>query len=331
VAETGRFLLEGSIDEGDVHRVTFRHRYSNPVVIKYAATRKEGDPFEVRAANVSSSGCYVIGFEPSGSDGVHEGEVVVWLVAEAGSHRFAEGGYMKAGTVSTYLVHETPDKFGGMPVKLSCFSGQPVVLHSLNTYNNRAFLSSVASSVTKDGFDVQQEAAGTDFFTGSGASTTSEVIGWVAFEPGKYNGYEAFSGWDGTPDGLDPSKPHQIEFKNSYGSIPDVVVKSNQGPQDKGKKIVGLAFAFIQLSYGHCACSNVHEVRTHGTASSTYQRTCTLSPYFQEMMATGREQLTRICTPTTTMSMQPKTPCATRSAGTWMSDLGGQCLSPIPC
>jgi len=172
--------------------------------------------------DVSSSGCSVFAQEPPDMDGGHVGETVCYLAAEAGSHSLAEGGWMQAGTVETSSVHKGGNGFGGERVGLSGFTDTPAVLHSLNSYNNGAFLSSVASSVSKDGFDVQQEAAET------GVQTTSEVIGWVAFQPGAYNGYEASSVRDGSSDGAENS-PHRIAFKNQYSSTPDILVKGNSG------------------------------------------------------------------------------------------------------
>jgi len=223
VAETGRFVLDDSIHEGVVHRVEFRHTYVQPVVVAYIATRNGGDSYEVRVKDVTSSRCDVFGVEPKG--GGHSSETVVYLVIEAGSHHLDSGGYVMAGTVSTSSVHRDYGDFGGEHVNLAGFNDTPTVLHTMNTYNNEAFCTSVASSVSEDGFDVQQEAAGT------GVGVTSEVIGWVAFQAGSFKRYKAANGKDGSNDGL-PDSPHVIHFQQYFTSSPDILVKSQSNSGD---------------------------------------------------------------------------------------------------
>ena len=112
------------------------------------------------------------------------------------------------------------------------FITKPVVLHSLNTYNNKAFKTSIVSDVSTTSFKIQQESAE------SGTTTSEEVISWIAIEAGKsgtINGieYETIVENDGDNDGVDDNG-HVFSFSQSFGKIPLVIVKQNSANDGDG-------------------------------------------------------------------------------------------------
>jgi len=205
-------------------RVTFRHEYLAPVVVAFiAALTYESDgtcgSVEVRVANVLGTGCDI--FMETPDDLSHANETVCYLVVETGQHVSCDGWKIEAGTVSTSSVHREYDPFGGEFVSLGvAFEDVPGVLHSLSTYNNADFMSTVVHSVSLDGFMVQQEAVRADSYA------ATEVIGWVAFERGTFTFMEGGRGSDGKDDGFDPLSlndddpvtPHLFSFQKQFST-----------------------------------------------------------------------------------------------------------------
>mmetsp|Transcript_8293 Transcript_8293/g.10921 ORF Transcript_8293/g.10921 Transcript_8293/m.10921 type:complete len:271 (-) Transcript_8293:100-912(-) len=155
----------------------------------------------------------------------HGTEWVSYIVVEAGRNMLEGGIIVEAGTKSTSIIHRGGQSFKGDSVKFSePFKGPPVILHSLNTYNTRDFMTSMATDVKKEDFQVAMEAAET------GKTSTFEYVGWIAFSPatGSTNG-DAFiigTGKDGTFDGKGLfNSPHDIDLSSAgFNGSPDMVV-----------------------------------------------------------------------------------------------------------
>ncbi|HSH05819.1 MAG TPA: FG-GAP-like repeat-containing protein [Anaerolineae bacterium] len=225
VGETGRVSLNNSIDGGYVATVNLAHTYNNPVVVAFMNTYNRAESVDVRVRNVTSNSFELFMQEPD--NGGHFSESVSYIVVEAGRYQLYGGLEFEAGTVDTNSVHVTGNPFGGVTVPFSeAFATTPAVLHTLNSYNNGDFMSSVVSSVGNNDFVVQQESGG------SGSAATTETIGWIAFAVGSGTHYdktfEIGRALDGTFDGNDDGTPQNISFF-SFGMAPDVVVKGNSG------------------------------------------------------------------------------------------------------
>ena len=127
---------------------------------------------------------------------------------EAGSLRTSSAGRGGGGGVDVAFRH--------------AFKTKPAVLHSLNSFRNRDFLSTQAKNVSKTGFRVQQQVAET------GVNTKEETIAWAAFQTGAFDSFEASRAYSGHSVGQ-YNKPYIINFAKarSYTSPPDVIVKGN--------------------------------------------------------------------------------------------------------
>jgi len=222
IGETGSLTLSSTIDDGSVSKtVNLANSYSNPVVAAYIPTRSGGQTIDVRVRNVQSSSFEVFMEEPDNEG--HAEETVSWMVMEKGSHQFVDGTKVEAGTLSTSSVHREGDSFGGVSVSFDqSFSSSPVVVHSLNTYNNGAFMSSLSTNIGSNSFELEQEALG------SGSSASTETIGWIAFQNiggtstvdgNKY--YVKYQPTDGDNDGVEDTSE---SLSYSFSNAPDVMV-----------------------------------------------------------------------------------------------------------
>ena len=219
--ESGQILLSNTIDGGVSATIAFQKSYSNPVIVAYIVTRNGGESVDVRVAQVTESGCMLFLEEPD--DEGHAPELVGYLVMEAGAYSLEDGTQVEAGTVTTASVHREWDAFDGESVAFSqAFSVPPVLLHTLKTYQNGEFMSSVSPSVSAAGFTIQQEAAG------SGAFSASETIDWIAIEAGKSGTlggrrYESGRRQAGGNDGADDSA-QLLSYSASFSQTPIVLV-----------------------------------------------------------------------------------------------------------
>jgi len=163
-----------------------------------------------------------------------------------------DGTEVKAGTISTNKYYKKSTSNTWETISFSCaFStSNPVILHSLNSYNNGEWTTTAVKNVGTSSFQVTQELA-----EASGTITT-ETIGWIAIESGKMgtiNGvkYETGSSTDGNNDGVD-NDGHTISFSQNFTKSPLILVKQDTHNGGDG----GWA-------------------RGYGTHSSTQHLTCT--------------------------------------------------------
>lgn len=131
----GKVTLTDTIDRGTIESIEFKNTYVNPVVVAYLMERGGKDSVEVRVSGITSTGCYIFMEENDGEQ--HENEDVGYIVMEAGVWKLPDGTKIEAGTTSTDSNHEDGEDFGGVKVNFfQLFDTTPVVLHTLNSYNN---------------------------------------------------------------------------------------------------------------------------------------------------------------------------------------------------
>ncbi|MBE2199183.1 MAG: hypothetical protein IAE79_11265 [Anaerolinea sp.] len=172
LGETGRVTLSNSIDNGIVETVNLAYSYHDPVVVAFINSANGTESVEVRVRNVTSDSFEVFMEEPD--DQSHQSETISYIVLEKGHYQLDGGLEIAAGTVETDAVHRTGDAFAGEPVTFTTpFAVAPAILHTLNSYNNGAFMSSIAHASSAAGFTIQQEAGGT------GATAVTDTWAWV--------------------------------------------------------------------------------------------------------------------------------------------------------
>jgi hypothetical protein len=162
-------------------------------------------------------------------DGHHNPETVIYMVMEKGVHSLSQDMTVQAGSITTGKVHRGGKNLKGEQVNFpESFDCVPAVFHSLNTYNNKAFMSSCAAHVSKTGFRLEQEALET------GVESTSEEIAWIAFETGSFDGLVIAFEDDGNHNS------HTIYY--DFDVSPDIVVKGNSmnGPNGYWTRSSGL-------------------------------------------------------------------------------------------
>lgn len=225
IAETGRLTITNEINQVAATTVNFRNSYTTPIIVGYIPTRANGESLDIRITNKTATGFDIFIDDPD-ANGIAAAETVVYLVVEQGRHNFASGLSIEAGTHNTASAHVSPGAFGGDVVAFSApFGGTPVMLHSLNSYNNMAFKSAVCDSATNTQFTIAQETAQT------GTATVAEDIGWVAISTG--NGtlidtaFDVGTANNGVNDGVDDA-PQAIPL-TGFAVAPDIIVKGSSG------------------------------------------------------------------------------------------------------
>lgn len=232
--ETGRVELTNTTDYGIEATITFKKEYDTPVVVAYVITRNNDQSIECRVKNVTENSCVIFIEEPD--DQSHKPEYVGYIILEAGSHITENGYRIEAGIHETDTVRRSGNKdFTGDSIIFNkIFTTTPVVLHSLNTYNNSAFASTMVQNVSLESFEVSQELAGTK------KKTTTEQIGWIAFEQmngkGNITNVKGEVGIIDTTDntGVDDNNGSLIDFSTSFVNRPDIVVKGQTMNDDDG-------------------------------------------------------------------------------------------------
>lgn len=224
--ETGKVELVNTTDQGIEATIEFKREYENPVVVAYIITRNNDQSIEARVKNVTSTNCVIFTEEPD--DQSHsKPEYVGYIILESGSHITDNGYRIEAGIHTTEKVRRGGyTDFSGDEIKFNkIFTSTPVVLHSLNTYNNGAFATSLATNVSIEGFEIAQELAETK------KQSKEETIGWIAFEQmngkGNITDVKGEVGIITTSDktGVEDKANITIDFNTSFFNRPDIVVK----------------------------------------------------------------------------------------------------------
>lgn len=238
--ETGRVELVNTTDFGIEADIEFKREYQNPVVVAYIITRNNDQSVEARVKNVTSTGCIIFTEEPD--DQSHsKPEYVGYIVLESGSHITDNGYRIEAGIHKTEKVRRSGNtNFSGDEIKFNkIFTSPPVVLHSLNTYNNESFATSMIQNISLESFELAQELAGTK------KQSKEENIGWIAFE--QMNGKGNITDVKGevgivettSETGVENNPIVTIDFNTSFFNRPDIVVKGQTMNDDDGYWVRG--------------------------------------------------------------------------------------------
>lgn len=226
MGETGHVDLNDTIDKGFTVTVKFKREYKSPVVIAYGITRTDNKSVEVRVKDVTATSCVL--FMEAPDDSAHGKETASFLVIEAGSHITTSGYRIEAGTISTTIARKSDSGSDFKPeyIKFSkLFTQIPVVLHSLNSYRNNMFATTMVQKVTTDGFEVAQELAETK------KVAANEIIAWVAMEPmsgkGQITNVKCEAGIidKRLETSIENNKDVTIQFKAGFTTAPDVLIK----------------------------------------------------------------------------------------------------------
>lgn len=226
MGETGRVELLDTIDKGFVAEIKFKREYKSPVVIAYITTRTGNQSVEVRVKDVTPTSFFI--FMEAPDDATHSKETACYFVIEAGSHITTSGYRIEAGVLNTTIARksDSPADFKGEYIKFGkLFTKTPVVLHSLNSYRNNMFATSMIQKVTTDGFEIAQELAETK------KTSANEAIAWIAMEPMQSKGqitnvkFEAGIVDKQTGTSIENNIDITIPFKSGFSKAPDVLVK----------------------------------------------------------------------------------------------------------
>ncbi len=173
IMETGRVTLTNTIDGGHSQTINLTNTFTDPVVIAHIMTNNDSDTVAVRVRNVTSTNFEIFMEEPD--DSTHASEQVSYMVFEKGEYTLSNGVLLEADSFSTTANHIESGAFETNNVSLGlAHAGAPSVFSSLNSYNNSEFKASLVSGISSTNFGIQQETLG------SGSSTTSEEMAWVA-------------------------------------------------------------------------------------------------------------------------------------------------------
>mmetsp|Transcript_34187 Transcript_34187/g.102263 ORF Transcript_34187/g.102263 Transcript_34187/m.102263 type:complete len:586 (-) Transcript_34187:157-1914(-) len=175
--ETGRVTTTS-----DGVTVNTRYVYADPVIVAFINTRNGPESTDVRVKDVTSESFRLFLEEALGTDGWagHGDEEVSYIVMEAGRHTLEGGLVVEAGRHITSRVHIGGEELDGDEISFAApFEATPVVITTLNTHNNGAFMSSLTIGVEETVFKISQEALQT------GTTAESETIGWMAFSTGE--------------------------------------------------------------------------------------------------------------------------------------------------
>ncbi|MBN1214789.1 MAG: hypothetical protein JXA99_05035, partial [Candidatus Lokiarchaeota archaeon] len=228
--EIGKITLDKSIDKGLIFDVIFDNEYVDPVVIAYIQTRNGAQSVQVRVTDITSTSCSI--FMEENDNENHNSEDIGYLIMERGSWELPDGTKVEAGKIITdnTHIHETP--FGGVKVDFTQnFASTPIVLHTLDTYNNLDFTHSIIHDVNSSSFMIQQETGK------SPITTTEETIGWIAIDAnvnGYIEGIKYETGLinDNIADGIDESE-QIITYSHSFSEIPIIVVSQESCLDDQ--------------------------------------------------------------------------------------------------
>ena len=183
VRSQGSILAEVGTLDSLTHEplvIELGHRFTNPVVFAQTASYNGADPVVVRITNVQPEQFTLYLVEPSDKNGLHRvGEMVSYLVLEAGSHTLESGTRLEVGTVAIdAAVGEIVVPEWETVNLVTTFSTPPVVISQVQTDAGQPFLSTRQMNVTDSNFQValeQEELINSQHGL--------ETVGYVAMEP----------------------------------------------------------------------------------------------------------------------------------------------------
>merc|ERR1719162_2728803 len=177
LGETGRVTLTNTINEGVVSALITRNEYVDPVIVCFVATRVQRRGVSCRIRNVDPTTRSFDLFMQEPRNLRHRPETINYIVFESGK--------TATNTVNPKR-NENADIFMGDIVSFNvAFERTPVVLHSLNTYNNnQRFLASGMQRVMIDQFEIALERGKTLVTVDE-----TEDIAWIAFSQGSSSSF----------------------------------------------------------------------------------------------------------------------------------------------
>ncbi|GEM_PF-2696831 len=245
--EIGQVSLPTTIDDNPTTgwvEITMTQSYVNPIVVVGALTNNNSQSLSPRVRNVTAT-TFEIGMQsPCESLGAAGGvtcppgggwvaETAIYLVMEEGTWVFPDGFEVQADTIDTNTVRSSSGVGGtdaaGETITLNhTFSGNAVILHTVNTDNDSDW---ITTSVFETGANTQPPA-GTDFdiaLEGAEATNThgNETIAFIAMPSGTGTN-TGFSYEVGRSSGLDMDRTddacNSVGSFSSYTSVPDVIL-----------------------------------------------------------------------------------------------------------
>ncbi|MBK1699569.1 LamG-like jellyroll fold domain-containing protein [Thiococcus pfennigii] len=127
--------------------IDFQREYMDPIVIAGPPSDYDGDPAVVRIRDIDTRGFWARIQEWDDLDGIHEGEVVGYMVMERGRHQLPHGAWVEAGRLETDKTNAfTSAVFGKR------FGTAPVVLTTVTSDNEGDAVAARVQRINRRGF-----------------------------------------------------------------------------------------------------------------------------------------------------------------------------------
>ena len=184
--------------------------FTNPVVVAGPLSLNGYDPAVVRIRNVTPSSFEIRLQEYDYLDGSHTVETVSYLAMDTGRFELSDGTEVEAGRTFTSATHTA---FGSVAFSAR-FDQAPVVLASINSFNDVFAAATRMKNITSSGFDLQMQMQ-----EASDQVHGAESIGYIAWEPssGICDGVAFEAGT--TPDQVTDA-PFSLDYNTSFFTLP---------------------------------------------------------------------------------------------------------------
>ncbi|MEM8676847.1 MAG: hypothetical protein AAGF83_23790 [Cyanobacteria bacterium P01_G01_bin.67] len=160
--------------------IQFQNEYQNPVVIVSPLTRNGGDPVIARITDIQGDSFSVLVQEPTllkkkAHPGGHTLENFSYMVVEAGTWTMSDGTIIEVGTteVDTYTRQANWSR-----LELESDFNKPIVISSVQTYNNEEFIRLRQRNGNENGIDLTLEKEEALLKT----NYANETVGYIAVE-----------------------------------------------------------------------------------------------------------------------------------------------------
>ena len=168
-----------------IRQIQFQNEYVNPVVIVSPLTRNGGDPAIARITDIQTDGFSVFVQEPTllrkkAHSGAHTRENFSYMVVEAGTWTMPDGSVLEAGLtdIDTSTRARNWDR-----LELESDFNEPVIISSVQTYNNEELLRLRQRNGDESGIDLALEKEEALLKT----SYQSETVGYITVESSQHN------------------------------------------------------------------------------------------------------------------------------------------------
>ena len=154
--------------------VLFTKPFIDPIVVARLPSMTDSDPCVVRIRNVSETSFEIRIQEWDYLDGLHEAEIVSYVVMDRGSYELADGTYIEAGRFTT----QSTTLFKPFEYNLP-FNVEPVLVTSITTFNGENTVGAQIRNISTDGFDYRHQRQESD----KTIAHASETVSYIAWEP----------------------------------------------------------------------------------------------------------------------------------------------------